>query len=148
MTAAMLKHVHTFLTRLTAARSMAGTSRRLRNVMSGAFISPMRLWVITRDSPDPNTARRPARARKARDASPSCPFCGDPHGTFLHVVWECSARDRYFHGPPAKPKDALCAYVAWPRAHRSPHDINILNHFDRTRYYTLNLRWGAGQDSA
>ena len=134
--------------RCQAARSMAGTSRRLRIVMSGAFISPMRLWVITRDSPDPNTARRPARARTARDASPSCPFCRDSHDTFLHVVRECPARDRYFHRPPAKLRDALCAYLAWPRAHRSPHDINILDHLDRTRNYILNLRWGAGQDTA
>ena len=33
------------------------------NVMSGAFVIHTRLWVITRNSPDPSTARRPALAR-------------------------------------------------------------------------------------
>ena len=111
-----------------------------RNIMTGAFVSPMVFFIQTQENPH-GSNRFPARNKFIQRATTHCPFCRYEYGTLDHCVWSCPARELLMPIPPKRPKCPLQSRLGWPRGDDSKIDQQILQVFEIVRSKLLAARW-------
>ena len=111
-----------------------------RNIMTGAFVSPMVFFIQARDNPH-RSQRFPSRKKFVQRATTHCPQCNHEYGTLDHCVWSCPARCSFMPFPPQKPHCPLQSRLGWPLGTDSTYDQQILEVFEDVRNKILHARW-------
>lgn len=128
--ASYCQHVPYSETRCKAARQMAFRSAHHMAVLSGAFISPMRVRQIR---------HRPGARSPMADDFGMCPQCNVAND-FLHWSWHCSMNSNQLNFD--IPIDQMQLRLGWPLRPSSPACVQVLEHLASRRADAIMWRLG------